>query len=66
MTPDHHWTVLSRHPTSEGTVVYESCHCGVQRMRQVVPETRSVLVSRPLARPVPGPSTAGGSFGTPW
>ena len=66
MTSEHHWTVLSRHATSEGTVVYESCHCGAQRVRQVSPETRSVMLSRPLARPVSGTSSAGSSFGTPW
>ncbi len=29
----HRWTVRSRHPTSEGVVRYESCHCGVARIR---------------------------------
>lgn len=29
----HHWVVRSRHPTSEGVVRYESCHCGVARIR---------------------------------
>lgn len=24
----HRWTVASRHPTSEGTVIYLRCHCG--------------------------------------
>jgi hypothetical protein len=48
MTHEHHWTVLSRHPTSEGTVVYESCHCRVQRVRQVCPGKHSVTESRLL------------------
>lgn len=61
MSSDHHWTVLSRHPTSEGTVVYESCHCGAQRVCRLGPDTRSVLSSRPS-----GTSSAGGGFGPSW
>lgn len=30
---DHQWRVLSRHRTSAGEVVYESCHCGLHRVR---------------------------------
>ncbi len=30
---DHLWTVRSRHRTSAGEVVYESCHCGAHRIR---------------------------------
>lgn len=29
----HRWVVRSRHPTSEGVVRYEACHCGVARIR---------------------------------
>ncbi|MFN3338561.1 MAG: hypothetical protein ACK40Z_02570 [Dietzia sp.] len=28
----HEWLPRSSHPTSEGTVVYESCHCGAHRV----------------------------------
>jgi hypothetical protein len=66
MTAEHRWTAVSRHPTSEGPVVYESCHCGMLRIRQPGPDTRSVTFSRPLAGPVPDASAAGSSFGTPW
>ncbi|HXV94177.1 MAG TPA: hypothetical protein VD813_12815 [Pseudonocardia sp.] len=31
--PDHTWVVRSRHRTSEGTVAYESCSCGLARIR---------------------------------
>lgn len=30
---DHVWTTSSRHVTSDGVVVYESCHCGLVRIR---------------------------------
>lgn len=48
MPLDHHWTVLSRHPTSVGTVVYESCHCGMQRMRQVVSPAGGPVAEAPV------------------
>lgn len=35
----HRWTTLSRHPTSEGTVIYQRCHC--ERFR-VLREARAV------------------------
>ncbi|GAA1054273.1 hypothetical protein [Dietzia natronolimnaea] len=28
----HDWLRRSSHPTSEGTVTYESCHCGAHRV----------------------------------
>lgn len=28
----HRWTAVSRHPTSEGTVIYQRCHCGQHRV----------------------------------
>lgn len=40
---DHRWTVRSRHRTSAGEVVYESCHCGAHRVRlrgRIVARTR--------------------------
>lgn len=30
---DHIWTTISRHPTSDGVVLYESCPCGLVRIR---------------------------------
>ncbi|WP_406108088.1 hypothetical protein [Micromonospora globbae] len=29
----HVWRTRSRHRTSEGTVHYQSCHCGLWRIR---------------------------------
>ncbi len=29
----HRWQERSRHVISEGTVIYEGCHCGVVRVR---------------------------------
>lgn len=32
---EHQWAARSRHRTSEGIVVYESCHCGLARIRLI-------------------------------
>ncbi|MBB1050235.1 MAG: hypothetical protein Q7T31_14185 [Dietzia sp.] len=37
----HEWLTRSSHRTSEGTVTYESCHCGAHRvLRAGVPVAR--------------------------
>ncbi|MGA9872853.1 MAG: hypothetical protein WBQ44_17145 [Rhodococcus sp. (in: high G+C Gram-positive bacteria)] len=28
----HHWSTASRHATSQGTVIYQHCTCGAQRV----------------------------------
>lgn len=44
----HRWQERSRHATSEGTVVYEHCHCGVSRVR--TPAGASRVVGRGAGR----------------
>lgn len=45
---EHAWLVDSRHPTSEGTVVYVRCgECGMQRVDlQAHPQSPPTAVSR--------------------
>lgn len=39
-------TVVSQHRTSQGTVVYTRCECGVLQMRLVRPDTGERLVAQ--------------------
>jgi hypothetical protein len=50
---EHGWLVESRHPTSEGTVVYVRCaDCGIRRVDlQERPPAPPSALSRPLAKP---------------
>ncbi|MFE1166661.1 hypothetical protein [Nocardiopsis sp. NPDC058789] len=34
---EHLWTTDSSHPTSEGMVVYQRCHCGEHRVALTPP-----------------------------
>lgn len=43
----HVWRTRSRHRTSEGTLHYQSCHCGRWRIR-VGRETGVPVETRPL------------------
>lgn len=48
----HVWRTRSRHRTSEGTVYYQSCHCGLWRIRTGRPDgTRAETRPRPTYRP---------------
>ncbi|MCW3814327.1 hypothetical protein ONA91_07630 [Micromonospora sp. DR5-3] len=48
----HVWRTRSRHRTSEGTLYYQSCHCGLWRIRAgrqagIPVETRPLSTYRP-------------------
>lgn len=41
---DHDWRAVSRHPVSDGVVVYQHCRCGAARIRLELAPTSDVLL----------------------
>ncbi|WP_200863193.1 hypothetical protein [Rhodococcus ruber] len=48
----HHWTEVSRHPTSEGVVRYQRCACGRWRLVSTpfIPDPIGVSATVPVTR----------------